>query len=70
MDVGIVGKDTWTKLDEKRIGRNCVITEEFHPMGQPTIIYRDIILEITDIGGYGKVEDIKYVTIALAPGTH
>ena len=65
-----MGKDRWTKVDEKKIGSDLVITEEFTPMGQPTVIFRDIILEITAIGGYGAVRDIKYVTIERKSGTY
>ena len=31
-----MGINTWTKVDEKKIGSNLVITEEFIPTGQPT----------------------------------
>ena len=65
-----MGINTWTKVDEKRVGSNLVITEEFIPTGQPTVIFRDIILEITAIGGYGTIRDIKYVTIERKPGTY
>ena len=71
MDVEIdMGIDKWTKVEEKTLGPNLVITEEFTPMGQPTVIFREIILEITPIKAYGEIRDIKYVTIERKPGTY
>lgn len=53
----------WTRLETKTIGETLVITEEMRIYGTDTIVIRDIIQEIRHGSIYGKVLDIKYVTV-------
>jgi hypothetical protein len=55
---------SWSMVDKKDIGKSYIITE--YMTHNDVYIYRDVVVEKTELCGYGKVTGITYFQVVKA----